>query len=643
MHLLAVAATLALITSAKPSPFDQPPPSPEAYSALSKKLVADRLSRLDASSRTAAERELKEMDALPDGAEEAQRRVAGFVLLGYPDAAVLYAAYAAQRAPDDAVAANNLGAALRMADAEGALPVLLYARAKAPEDPEVLVNLGNLAVDLRDATRATTFFKAVLAKAPKHGDALQGMGVCALMRGDAKQAFIYFAQANGVTYRESTAQKLKELRYGDASEDGEPAIPPEPIEAPKGSAGVAEEPGSARVTGTELKVPPVTSYSGPDAFIAAQGSKAAAQENERKSTEAMNRMNAQVNGMVAAKVKAAKSRGGATLALTDAQAEWAAEENDGWLQGQTKKIFQETLEPLEKEAEKYGKSMEQASAEAGVKLRECSGEGTRLDAPECQSALLALCKKNRTQLLAYWGVYDKLRRERHERIADALQRYYKAQAGWIRQVRDEATWEMLNARREWNVRLTYGGLLQAEDIGRFTFASAGMAGLGASAERCPKDPEPAQAQAPEAQSESLQVEDAPRVPCPFEKHPLRIKPQKVPGGFKVGASLSCNDVSLEVGWQAFSASWRREFHRQTTVHLEARAGGEVAGPGGTKLKGELKGSVDIVTQSATGATVVTTGIQGQAEADFRVAQVKLIAAMASDFPVGKPAPKRKSP
>ena len=322
MHLLAIAATVALITSAKPSPFDQQPPAPDAYSALAKKLVAERLSRLDPASRTATERELKELDALAEGAEEAQRRVAGFVLLGFTDAAVLYAAYAAQRAPDDAVAANNLGAALRIANADGALPVLLYARSKAPEDPEVLVNLGNLAVDLRDVPRATAFFKAVLARAPKHGDALQGMGVCALMRGDAKEAFIYFAQANGVTYRESTAQRLKELRYGDASEDGEPAIPPEPVEAPKGATGAAaQEPGSARVTGTELKIPPAASYSGPDAYISAQASKDASQENERKGTEAMNRMNAQMKGLIASKRKAARSQDAGTLALTDAQAE----------------------------------------------------------------------------------------------------------------------------------------------------------------------------------------------------------------------------------------------------------------------------------------------------------------------------------
>jgi tetratricopeptide (TPR) repeat protein len=639
MNLLAIAITATLATGAKPSAFDQAPPTKEAYVALAKKLVVESKPRLGPAAREPIERELAELDALPDGAEEAQRRMAGFVLMGFTDAAVLYAAYSAQRAPEDVSAANNLGATLRLAGSDEALPVLLYARALAPEDPEVLVNLGNVAVDLRDEPRAASFFKAALARAPQSGDALQGLGACALMRGDLREAFVYFARANGVTYRESTARRAKTLGPGASEDEGE-AVPPEPIEAPSGAAsGGGEEPGSTRVTGTKLEVPPAQRYSGPDAYMAAQGGKDAARENDRLMTEAMNRMNASLQGLIATKMKEARGGAGGGLAVMDAQAEWATETNDAWLLRQTGRITEDMAKALEPEAAKYGKSAEQAAAEAGVKLRRCSGEGTMLDAPECQSALIEICKKNRTMLLAYWERYDKLRLERHARTAEALEKYFRAQAGWIRHVQDKATWQLLNARREYNVRQIYWGLLQADDIGRMTFAGAALAGFGVSAERCPKDPEPAAPEKAEEKVSPLQVEETPRIPCPFEKHPLRIKPQKV-GGFKVGVTLTCKEVSLEGSWQAFSASWKREFRRQTTIHLEAKAGGTVDGPKGTKLKGELSGSVDIVTQTATGATMVTTGIKGEAEADFQVAKVKLIAAMASDFPVGKAAPKK---
>jgi Flp pilus assembly protein TadD len=196
----------------------------------------------------------------------------GLIFLSINDvsAAVYATTISAKRDPADALTANNLGSALKVARAyDSACAVLLYANARQPDSPIVLTNLGNVAFALGDGHTAEDFYRQALAARPDHPAALTGLGSLALCRGDEAGAARYFRKASSDMYLPAARAGLEELRSGGESETGEgkpgsPRSQPSaaqntPISHPAGKGGgqgisLPDPPisGSARQTGRRL-------------------------------------------------------------------------------------------------------------------------------------------------------------------------------------------------------------------------------------------------------------------------------------------------------------------------------------------------------------------------------------------------------
>jgi tetratricopeptide (TPR) repeat protein len=115
-------------------------------------------------------------------------------------AAVVSAAYAAQKNPDDALAANNLGVTLRgMHDYARAAAALLYAKSKTPNSPVIASNIGWLALGQGDTKTASAYFAAASSKDNKLSPVLLGQGLIQQCAGHSAQALPLFRAsiANG--------------------------------------------------------------------------------------------------------------------------------------------------------------------------------------------------------------------------------------------------------------------------------------------------------------------------------------------------------------------------------------------------------------------------------------------------------------
>jgi len=139
----------------------------------------------------------------------------GLVYLSINDvsAAVYAIAISAKRDTADALTANNLGSALKVARAyDSALAVLLYANARQPGSPIILTNLGNIAFALGDGGAAGDFYGQALAARPEHAPALTGLGSLALCKGDEAGAARYFRKALNEMYLPAARAGLEETR-----------------------------------------------------------------------------------------------------------------------------------------------------------------------------------------------------------------------------------------------------------------------------------------------------------------------------------------------------------------------------------------------------------------------------------------------
>jgi Flp pilus assembly protein TadD len=159
---------------------------------------------------------------------------------GSGSAAVVSAAIAAQKKPDDAITANNLGVALRgMKDYGRATIALSYARSLAPDSPLVLSNLGWLAMSQGDANAAGTFFQGALSKDAELATALAGKALILQCAKKSAQALPLFRASMKAGY-----SRLAEAGVNSAEESlkNEKAKPQSPSPATYGPAGGGEPP-----------------------------------------------------------------------------------------------------------------------------------------------------------------------------------------------------------------------------------------------------------------------------------------------------------------------------------------------------------------------------------------------------------------
>jgi Flp pilus assembly protein TadD len=108
-------------------------------------------------------------------------------------AAVVSAASGAERAPDDAMTANNLGSALRgLKDYGNAAIAFNYARTRAPDSAIVASNLGSLAISYHDTGAARRFYFAALSKAKNMAVPNAELGLMSLCDKKLSMANKYF-------------------------------------------------------------------------------------------------------------------------------------------------------------------------------------------------------------------------------------------------------------------------------------------------------------------------------------------------------------------------------------------------------------------------------------------------------------------
>jgi tetratricopeptide (TPR) repeat protein len=141
------------------------------------------------------------------------------MVVGQTDAAVLSAAEAAKRAPDDALSANNLGAMLKGAgDFADAAIALQYAASLTPESTLVATNLGWLALAQGDSKAAGGFFTAAVGQSPEMAPALTGQGMVAACAGRPAEALPLFRAALKIAYTDVAANGIKHVEQ--VIEDG---------------------------------------------------------------------------------------------------------------------------------------------------------------------------------------------------------------------------------------------------------------------------------------------------------------------------------------------------------------------------------------------------------------------------------------
>lgn len=141
--------------------------------------------------------DFKLVRAVPEGAEEFARGVAAF---NHGDNAAAAAAFEAamKKAPDLPEVRVNLALAyLRLSRTADAVAQLEQARALAPDKPSVLFQLGEAYVDMKDYDKAVATIEEGLKKAPNSSDpvALDGMvtlGAVFFARGDNDNAIAQF-------------------------------------------------------------------------------------------------------------------------------------------------------------------------------------------------------------------------------------------------------------------------------------------------------------------------------------------------------------------------------------------------------------------------------------------------------------------
>jgi Flp pilus assembly protein TadD len=162
--------------------------------------------------------------SLANDTKEGLTSVAGAMgTFGQGGRALVLAARAAVRKPDDALAANNLGALLhRMDRLREATQVLLYAKKLAPTSALVATNLGNVAVDAMDLQGAEAILKEAVRAHPKHCQAVQSLGLLFLRQKKTQEAFTLIGKTMQCSSTRAAGRAMNSTGMRDA------VLPPEP-------------------------------------------------------------------------------------------------------------------------------------------------------------------------------------------------------------------------------------------------------------------------------------------------------------------------------------------------------------------------------------------------------------------------------
>ncbi len=163
--------------------------SKDAYLAMAKAMKEKYRAKLDSNTATLLFQTLEKQHWSTIGGQFA----APLMARNSWDAAIVSAAMGAERAPDDAMTANNLGSALKgLKDYGHAAIAYNYARTRAPDSAIVASNLGSLATAYHDTGTARRFYFAALSKAKNMSVPNAELGLQSLCANKLNMAVKYF-------------------------------------------------------------------------------------------------------------------------------------------------------------------------------------------------------------------------------------------------------------------------------------------------------------------------------------------------------------------------------------------------------------------------------------------------------------------
>lgn len=164
-----------------------------------------------------------------------------FMIAGAGSACIYVTAWSAAQKPDDILAANNLGVALKdMGDFTKALQVLKYADRLKPNIGLLLCNMGWVYREAGDYVDAKLYFEKALKASPEMTTPYLGLGLMAKCEGNFAKAEEYLRKALADNY---SAVGFAAYKQAKASQPPKPdAGQGEPLTKEKGDAGEVEVP-----------------------------------------------------------------------------------------------------------------------------------------------------------------------------------------------------------------------------------------------------------------------------------------------------------------------------------------------------------------------------------------------------------------
>jgi hypothetical protein len=327
-----------------------------------------------------------------------------------------------------------------------------------------------------------------------------------------------------------------------------------------------------------------------------------------------------------------------TIEAKPVPTEYARRLNDIWLEAEVRKAH----DAFNKSA---GPKLNQLGSAQTLQPPQSTGPGMPdvvAAAAAFKATMRRLCLEEHAVVTGSWQAIKLAQEQLFSDVSDALRKYYKAQAGWIRLIRDRDEYLVAYSMRDLNVLVNYNGLLVFEDGLRLGIALAIAGGGTGSIHQCPGDGAPPDRPPQEPDLKTPELAPPPPIPCPFKDHPLDLS-GKLPLVDMVEAEfkLGCDAVSVGAGAGPFKASRRRVFKQRTETHYEVGVDKSVSGQGAT-LSVKATGTVDVVRHD-DGRETVNTGVELQGKAEiWKVAEASITAGATSTYS-SKPAKKPAKP
>lgn len=141
-------------------------------------------------------------------------------LYGYDKLALSLMAAAVEGNPVDPTAVNNMACALRaQGHLEDSFKLLSYAYKLAPDDLDILINLGNTCLDMGNVEHANIWFRSVLDFDNDYGPAHEGLMLCYMAEKNYPVAMRHMIKAATNCYTPAIQKVYNTIRYLDNYED----------------------------------------------------------------------------------------------------------------------------------------------------------------------------------------------------------------------------------------------------------------------------------------------------------------------------------------------------------------------------------------------------------------------------------------